>query len=115
MFSLYKKYQFHFTQYESKLYFIIFSTGVLMWEIFTCGKVPYGRATNAEVVEQVQRGQRLDVPRVCPWDVYGVMKSCWEEVINIHCITNIQISTFVRNINLIHKNKVYQLPLRRLS
>lgn len=54
-----------------------------MWEIFTCGKVPYGRATNAEVVEQVQRGQRLDVPRVCPWEVYVVMKSCWEEVSNL--------------------------------
>lgn len=51
-----------------------------MWEIFTCGKVPYGRATNAEVVEQVQRGQRLDVPRACPWEVYTIMKSCWEEV-----------------------------------
>ncbi|GFY64019.1 tyrosine-protein kinase [Trichonephila inaurata madagascariensis] len=55
-------------------------TCVLMWEIFTCGKVPYGRATNAEVVEQIQRGQRLDLPRTCPWEVYLVMNKCWKEV-----------------------------------
>lgn len=51
-----------------------------MWEIFTCGKMPYGRATNAEVVEQVQRGVRLERPRPCPRDVYSTMKLCWERV-----------------------------------
>ncbi|GFQ85692.1 tyrosine-protein kinase Btk29A [Trichonephila clavata] len=51
-----------------------------MWEIFTCGKVPYGRATNTEVVEQIQRGQRLDLPRTCPWEVYLVMNKCWKEL-----------------------------------
>ncbi|XP_035206286.1 tyrosine-protein kinase Btk29A-like isoform X1 [Stegodyphus dumicola] len=67
-----------YTRFSSKS--DVWAYGVLMWEIFTCGKVPYGRATNAEVVEQVQRGQRLDVPRACPWEVYVVMKSCWEEL-----------------------------------
>lgn len=51
-----------------------------LWQkVFTCGKIPYGRAGNAEVVEFVQRGQRLERPRTCPREVYNVMKLCWEK------------------------------------
>lgn len=66
-----------YTRFSSKS--DVWAYGVLMWEIFTCGKMPYGRATNAEVVDQVQRGQRLERPRACPREVYGVMHSCWEK------------------------------------
>uniref|UniRef100_T1JI97 Tyrosine-protein kinase n=1 Tax=Strigamia maritima TaxID=126957 RepID=T1JI97_STRMM len=66
-----------YTRFSSKS--DVWAYGVLMWEIFTCGKMPYGRATNAQVVEQVQRGQRLERPRACPRDVYLIMSSCWEK------------------------------------
>ncbi|XP_022669194.1 tyrosine-protein kinase Btk29A-like isoform X1 [Varroa destructor] len=66
-----------YTRFSSKS--DVWAYGVLMWEVFTCGKIPYGRASNAEVVEFVQRGQRLDRPRTCPRDVYNVMKLCWEK------------------------------------
>ena len=46
--------------------------GVLMWEVFTCGKMPYSRMKNAEVVERVQRGHVLDRPKYCAKDVYEV-------------------------------------------
>lgn len=65
-----------YTRFSSKS--DVWAYGVLMWEIFTCGKMPYGRATNAEVVGQVQRGQRLERPRACPREVYDLMRSCWE-------------------------------------
>lgn len=65
-----------YTRFSSKS--DVWAYGVLIYEIFTCGKVPYGRATNAEVVHQVQVGQRLERPRGCPQDVYEVMKNCWE-------------------------------------
>ncbi|OQR80376.1 tyrosine-protein kinase Btk29A-like, partial [Tropilaelaps mercedesae] len=66
-----------YTRFSSKS--DVWAYGVLMWEVFTCGKIPYGRAGNAEVVEFVQRGQRLERPRTCPRDVYNVMKLCWEK------------------------------------
>lgn len=49
----------------------IFS-GVLMWEVFTCGKMPYGRLKNTEVVERVQKGMILERPKACYKEVYDV-------------------------------------------
>ena len=43
-----------------------------MWEVFTCGKMPYSRMKNAEVVERVQRGHVLERPKYCAKDVYEV-------------------------------------------
>lgn len=43
-----------------------------MWEVFTCGKVPYGRLTNSEVVDKVQRGQVLEKPKGCINEIYNV-------------------------------------------
>ncbi|XP_047473685.1 tyrosine-protein kinase TXK-like isoform X2 [Penaeus chinensis] len=55
----------------------VWAFGVLMWEVFTCGKMPYGRMKNAEVVDMVQHGRVLEKPRFCPSDVYNVMQQCW--------------------------------------
>lgn len=43
-----------------------------MWEVFTCGKVPYGRMKNSEVVEMVQRGHLLEKPAGCLPEIYNV-------------------------------------------
>lgn len=43
-----------------------------MWEIFSCGKMPYGRLKNTEVVERVQRGIILEKPKACPKEIYDV-------------------------------------------
>ncbi|XP_071524543.1 tyrosine-protein kinase Btk isoform X6 [Panulirus ornatus] len=55
----------------------VWAFGVLMWEVFTCGKMPYGRMKNAEVVEMVQNGRVLEQPRFCPDYVYTIMRQCW--------------------------------------
>lgn len=52
--------------------FALFFVGVLMWEVFTCGKMPYGRLKNTEVVERVQRGIILEKPKNCFKEVYEV-------------------------------------------
>lgn len=49
--------------------------GVLMWEVFTCGKMPYGRLKNTEVVERVQRGIILERPKACAKEIYDVSAS----------------------------------------
>lgn len=46
-----------------------------MWEVFTCGKMPYGRLKNTEVVERVQRGIILEKPKACFKEVYEVCHS----------------------------------------
>jgi tyrosine-protein kinase Tec len=43
-----------------------------MWEVFTCGKMPYGRLKNTEVVERVQNGIVLERPKACFKEVYEV-------------------------------------------
>lgn len=44
-----------------------------MWEVFTCGKMPYGRLKNTEVVERVQRGIILERPKACAKEIYDVI------------------------------------------
>ncbi|XP_057366384.1 tyrosine-protein kinase Btk29A-like isoform X1 [Daphnia carinata] len=65
----------HYTRFSSKS--DVWAYGVLMWEVFTCGKMPYGRLKNAEVVERVQRGIVLERPPRCPEKIYAVMQMCW--------------------------------------
>lgn len=65
----------NYTRFSSKS--DVWAYGVLMWEVFTCGKMPYGRLKNTEVVERVQRGIILEKPRTCAKEIYDVMKKCW--------------------------------------
>lgn len=51
---------------------ILYFIGVLIWEIFSCGKMPYGRLKNTEVVERVQRGIILEKPKACIKEIYEV-------------------------------------------
>ena len=53
-------------------------TGVLMWEIFTCGEMPYGRTKNPEVIDDIcHHSKRLPKPAHCPDSIYVLMQSCW--------------------------------------
>ncbi|XP_057339629.1 tyrosine-protein kinase Btk29A isoform X2 [Microplitis mediator] len=65
----------NYTRFSSKS--DVWAYGVLMWEVFTCGKMPYGRLKNAEVVDRVQRGLILEKPKACVKEVYEVMRKCW--------------------------------------
>lgn len=55
-----------------------------MWEIFTCGKMPYGRLKNTEVVERVQRGIILERPKACAKEIYEVS-------VAVYCFGTIKI------------------------
>ncbi|XP_042543521.1 leukocyte tyrosine kinase receptor [Dipodomys spectabilis] len=54
------------------------SFGVLLWEIFSLGYMPYPGRTNQEVLDFVVAGSRMDPPRGCPGPVYRVMTQCWQ-------------------------------------
>ncbi|XP_033620896.1 leukocyte tyrosine kinase receptor isoform X4 [Fukomys damarensis] len=54
------------------------SFGVLLWEIFSLGYVPYPGRTNTEVLDFVTAGSRMDAPRGCPEPVCHIMTQCWQ-------------------------------------
>ncbi|XP_012865448.1 PREDICTED: leukocyte tyrosine kinase receptor [Dipodomys ordii] len=54
------------------------SFGVLLWEIFSLGYMPYPGRTNQEVLDFVVAGSRMDPPRGCPGPVYRIMTQCWQ-------------------------------------
>ncbi|KAM6924229.1 tyrosine-protein kinase BTK [Xenentodon cancila] len=57
----------------------IWAYGVLMWEVYTLGRLPYERLNNTEIVDQVPRGMRLYRPQLANEKVYSIMTSCWHE------------------------------------
>ncbi|KAK3564365.1 hypothetical protein QTP86_017331 [Hemibagrus guttatus] len=57
----------------------VWSFGVLMWEVYSEGRLPYECRSNAEVVESLNAGLRLLKPRLCPEPVYQLLQWCWKE------------------------------------
>uniref|UniRef100_A0A2K6TV40 Tyrosine-protein kinase n=1 Tax=Saimiri boliviensis boliviensis TaxID=39432 RepID=A0A2K6TV40_SAIBB len=57
----------------------IWAFGVLMWEIYSLGKMPYERFTNSETAEHIAQGLRLYRPHLASEKVYTIMYSCWHE------------------------------------
>lgn len=68
---------FNFCKYSSKS--DVWSFGVLMWEVFTEGKMPFEKNLNHEVVAMVTQGHRLYRPKMATTDIYDVMQLCWQE------------------------------------
>ncbi|KAK6493592.1 tyrosine-protein kinase Tec-like isoform X1 [Huso huso] len=67
----------NFCKYSSKS--DVWSFGVVMWEVFTEGKMPFENSPNHEVVAMVSQGHRLYRPKQAPPNVYEIMKMCWHE------------------------------------
>ncbi|XP_071118990.1 tyrosine-protein kinase CSK-like isoform X1 [Haliotis cracherodii] len=55
----------------------MWSFGILLWEIYSFGRVPYPRIPLADVVVHVERGYRMEAPECCPPEVYTIMKKAW--------------------------------------
>jgi len=52
----------------------MWSFGVLLWEIYSYGRVPYPRLPLAEVVKQVEEGFRMEQPDGCHSKMYDIMR-----------------------------------------
>ncbi|XP_060922328.1 tyrosine-protein kinase Tec isoform X2 [Limanda limanda] len=68
---------FNFCRYSSMS--DVWSFGVLMWEVFNEGRVPFERHQNHEVVTMVTRGHRLYRPKMATPAIYDIMQLCWHE------------------------------------
>ncbi|EAA00311.5 AGAP012070-PA, partial [Anopheles gambiae str. PEST] len=55
----------------------VWSFGVLLWEVFSLGLMPYTGLPNRDVMQLVTGGGRLDAPQGCPMAVYRIMAECW--------------------------------------
>ena len=52
----------------------MWSFGVLLWEIYSFGRVPYPRIPLADVVKHVEKGYRMEAPEGSPKSIYDLMK-----------------------------------------
>uniref|UniRef100_A0AAY4DB74 Tyrosine-protein kinase n=1 Tax=Denticeps clupeoides TaxID=299321 RepID=A0AAY4DB74_9TELE len=55
----------------------VWSYGILLWEIYSFGRVPYPKIPLKDVVPRVEKGYKMEAPDGCPDAVYEVMKLCW--------------------------------------
>ncbi|KAA0712546.1 Inactive tyrosine-protein kinase 7 [Triplophysa tibetana] len=56
----------------------VWSFGVLMWEVFSFGEMPYADLTDDKVLEALQEGKlKPSPPQGCPSRVYKLMAKCW--------------------------------------
>uniref|UniRef100_A0A672L2E2 Inactive tyrosine-protein kinase 7-like n=1 Tax=Sinocyclocheilus grahami TaxID=75366 RepID=A0A672L2E2_SINGR len=56
----------------------VWSFGVLMWEVFSFGELPYAELTEDKVLEALQEGKlKLSPPQGCPSRVFKLMVRCW--------------------------------------
>ncbi|XP_064254472.1 tyrosine-protein kinase Fgr isoform X3 [Passer domesticus] len=56
----------------------VWSFGILLTELVTKGRVPYPGMNNREVLEQVERGYRMQCPGSCPPSLHELMVQCWK-------------------------------------
>nr|XP_033799791.1 tyrosine-protein kinase BTK [Geotrypetes seraphini] len=57
----------------------VWAFGVLIWEVYTLGKMPYERFNNSDTADHVTKGLRLYRPQLASERVYAIMHSCWHE------------------------------------
>ncbi|EFP09724.1 CRE-KIN-9 protein [Caenorhabditis remanei] len=68
------------SSYEYSFKSDVWSYGVLLWELFSLGEVPYGEVQTTELLQTHRSGKRLLKPEYCPDEIYDVMRSCWQEL-----------------------------------
>ena len=57
----------------------MWSAGVLFWEIFSLGEMPYPGMNSREVIQQLKGGYRMDRPNHCPDEIWRMITECWME------------------------------------
>eukprot|EP00055_Hartaetosiga_balthica_P004357 m.11274 g.11274 ORF g.11274 m.11274 type:complete len:636 (+) comp3811_c0_seq1:102-2009(+) len=68
---------FEFGRFSSKS--DVWSFGILLWEIWSIGIQPYPDKTNAQTVEFLDKGGRLNCPYGCPDHIFEIMRECWHK------------------------------------
>ncbi|KAH7721110.1 Tyrosine-protein kinase F09A5.2 in chromosome X [Aphelenchoides avenae] len=56
----------------------VWSFGVLAYEMFSGGAIPYADVEPGRLLSFLESSGRLDQPGLCPVDVYDLMTDCWK-------------------------------------
>uniref|UniRef100_A0AC35GRW7 Protein kinase domain-containing protein n=1 Tax=Panagrolaimus sp. PS1159 TaxID=55785 RepID=A0AC35GRW7_9BILA len=54
------------------------SFGILLWEIYSFGRIPYPRIPIQDVIRHIEQGYRMEPPEHCPLQISHLMSACWE-------------------------------------
>ena len=57
----------------------VWSFGIVLHKIITCGCFPYPGMTDKQVLEQLRQGYRMPCPASCQDKLYDIMLDCWQE------------------------------------
>ena len=55
----------------------VWSVGIVIWEIFADGEMPYPSLNNEEVLQKIMQGYRMARPPACPELVWALALQCW--------------------------------------
>ncbi|XP_068691056.1 vascular endothelial growth factor receptor 1-like [Montipora foliosa] len=58
----------------------VWSYGVVLYEIFTIGGIPYPGWSERKTMEELKRGYRMPKPAHIANNLYNLMEMCWQEV-----------------------------------
>ncbi|CUT98839.1 tyrosine protein kinase csk [Echinococcus multilocularis] len=56
----------------------VWSFGVVMWEIYSLGSLPYSEVPSRELLNHLHSGRRLDPPYETPSRIAKLMNMCWK-------------------------------------
>uniref|UniRef100_A0A0N5C8V5 Protein kinase domain-containing protein n=1 Tax=Strongyloides papillosus TaxID=174720 RepID=A0A0N5C8V5_STREA len=79
------KFPIRWMSYEALKYYTfsvksdVWAYGVLLFEIFSFGEVPYKTVQLCDLVDHLGAGNRLEQPEFCTDEVYKIMTDCWNE------------------------------------
>ncbi|XP_077488496.1 hepatocyte growth factor receptor-like isoform X2 [Amblyomma americanum] len=57
----------------------VWAYGVLLWEVMTWGETPYSSMEPWDILEFLNEGLRLQLPKSCPPELYQIMLQCWHQ------------------------------------
>ncbi|CAH8556058.1 unnamed protein product [Schistosoma turkestanicum] len=55
----------------------VWSYGILLWEIYSYGRIPYPRMMANQVLRHIESGYRMKSPEDCPSTIYSLMLRTW--------------------------------------
>ncbi|KAH7721722.1 kinase domain protein [Aphelenchoides avenae] len=56
----------------------IWSYGILLYELYSAGSLPFPHVQPYEQLGVLERGERPEQPESCPDHVYDLMRRCWQ-------------------------------------